>query len=113
MGISIMIASSLVLRPVVEKLFGPPASSFSSSDLSKGTFNRMDDGDLRLRGVRGGESESVATVYVNGDRHLDLHEGSAAGSSDMMGERSPRDLVEYLEDSGIKVHTQWKISSNG
>ena len=108
-----MIASSLVLRPVVEKLFGPPASSFSSSDLSKGTFNRMDDGDLRLRGVRGGRLESTATAYVNRDRHLDIYERSAAGSSDMMGERSPQDMVEYLEDSGIKVHTEWKVSSNG
>ena len=110
-----MIASSLVLRPVVEKLFGPPpASSFSSSsDLSKGTFARMDDGELRIRGVNGCRSEVTATAYGNGDRDLGFHQGSAAGMSGVMEKRSPQDRVKYPEDRAIKVHTEWKVSSNG
>lgn len=111
MGISIIIACSLVLRPVVEKLLGPPPPSYFSSDLSKGTFTRMDDGELRLRGVQGGQSESTATAYANGDRDRDFHQGTVARGSGIMEERTSQDLSGYPEESGIKVHTEWKVST--
>jgi len=104
-GITFMVASSPVMRPVFEKLFLSPLLSRDKRD-----FTRMNDQQYQLNAIPGTVPSSTATAYaVKKDDPT-----SCKAASSMSGSRDvyiPGAGLDSMQAGKIKIQTARKIST--
>ena len=109
-GFSIIVASSLVLRPVVDKWF-PTRSKSRASQASK-KLSRTGDAEYPLRFLQNGQTSTNATAQrtQSQDSRRELR-GAGMGEERWKDDAVEDDELVLPGEEGILVRKQWTVRS--
>ena len=100
-----MVACSLVLRPIFEKLFRQMLLL-----RNKKSFERMHDSEYRLRGVARTEPSTTSTTLATKIGESDPNRDSSS-VSELRDLPHVRGSIDRLRRDMIRVQTDWEVST--
>lgn len=108
-GISSIVASSLVTRPVFDKIFYQ--WRLSVPKLRKRSFTLMDDDTYRLEETRDDQQRTEATAFALHRNEIDDHKGGSSLSELLASLALPEPSREPAENE-IRVQTGFEVSTS-